>query len=100
MDIAVAGAAVALTLDGSGSCTAARVALAAVAPTPIVAEDAARALVGTRLEPGALERAAAAASAAAHPITDKRGTAAYRRTVVGVLTKRAALVARARAEER
>ncbi len=100
MDIAIAGAAVALTLDGAGTCTAARVALAAVAPTPILAEDAARALVGTRLDPAALDRAAAAATAAARPITDTRGTAAYRRTVAGVLTKRAALIARARAEER
>jgi CO/xanthine dehydrogenase FAD-binding subunit len=100
MDIAVAGAAVALALDGQGVCSAARVALAAVAPTPILVDEAARALVGTKIDQPALERAANAASAAARPITDKRGTAAYRRTVAGVLTRRAALIARARAEER
>jgi carbon-monoxide dehydrogenase medium subunit len=100
MDIAVAGAAVSLTLDATGICTSARVALAAVAPTPILAEEAGRALVGTTLDAPALERAAAAARAAAQPITDKRGTIAYRRTVAGVLTRRAALIAGARARER
>jgi carbon-monoxide dehydrogenase medium subunit len=97
MDIAVAGAAVSVTLDANGVCTAARVAIAAVAPTPLLVADAAHALIGSRLEDEALARAAAAASAAARPIDDKRGTAAYRRTVVGVLTRRAASIAGVRA---
>jgi carbon-monoxide dehydrogenase medium subunit len=100
MDIAVAGAAVSVTLNADGICTAARVALAAVAPTPIVVDDAGRALAGTTLDAPALERAAAAARAAAQPISDKRGTIAYRRTVAGVLTKRAAQIALARARAR
>ena len=100
MDIAVAGAAVSVTLDADGICTAARVALAAVAPTPIVVDDASRALVGTTLDARSLEQAAAAASAAAQPIADKRGTIVYRRTVAGVLTRRAARIALARAKER
>lgn len=100
MDIAVVGAAVSVTLDAQGTCTAARVALGAVAPTPILVDAAARALVETPIDANAAARASAAASAAAQPITDKRGTTAYRRTVAGVLTKRAALLARARAEER
>jgi carbon-monoxide dehydrogenase medium subunit len=99
MDIAVVGAAVSVTLDRNGSCTAARVALAAVAPTPIVVDDASRALVGTMLDARAIEQAAAAASAAARPISDTRGTMAYRRTVAGVLTRRAALIALARAKD-
>lgn len=93
MDIAVVGAAVSVTLDTSGICTAARVALAAVAPTPILVPDAAHALIGTPLDPAALDRAAEAARAAARPIDDKRGTVAYRRQVAGVLTKRAAAIA-------
>jgi CO/xanthine dehydrogenase FAD-binding subunit len=93
MDIAVVGAAVSLTLDSQGVCTAARVALAAVAPTPILVPEAAQALMGSRLDDDALARAAAAASAAARPIDDKRGTVAYRRQIAGVLTKRAAAVA-------
>ena len=93
MDIAVVGSAVSLTLDAHGVCTAARVALAAVAPTPLLVPEAAAALVGSRLDDEALTRAAAAASAAARPIDDKRGTIAYRRQVAGVLTRRAVAIA-------
>ncbi len=100
MDIAVVSAAVSLTLDAQGICTAARVAIGAVAPTPLLVVDAGAALVGSALDAAALERAAAAASAAARPIDDKRGTVSYRRTVVGVLTKRVAAIAAARAQER
>ena len=100
MDIAVVGAAVSLTVDAQGTCTAARVALAAVAPVPILVHEAGRALVGTRLDAAAVARAASAASAATRPIADKRGTIGYRRTVAGVLTRRAALIALARAKER
>jgi len=100
MDIAVAGAAVSVTLDPAGTCTAARVAIGAVAPTALLVPAAARALVGTTLDESALRAAADAAGAAARPIDDKRGTAAYRRTVVGVLTRRAAKIAAARAENR
>jgi carbon-monoxide dehydrogenase medium subunit len=100
MDIAVAGAAVNLTLGPDGACRAARVVLGAVAPTAIAAPAAARALVGSRLEEAALARAAAAASDACIPIDDKRGTAAFRRKLAGVLTRRAARAAAARAAER
>lgn len=98
MDIAVAGAGVSVTLDANGVCTAARVAIAAVAPTALSVPAAERALVGSRLDDGALARAAEAASAAARPIDDKRGTADYRRAIAGVLTKRAAQLAAARAK--
>lgn len=97
MDIAVVGAAVALALDDRGVCTRARVALGAVAPTPLLVEAAAAALVGTRVDAAALEALAAAASAACRPIDDKRGTAAYRIKVAGVLAKRAAAIALSRA---
>ncbi len=97
MDIAVCGAGVALTLDGSGTCTAAKVSIGAVAITALVVPDAGAALVGTQVDDAALEAAADASSALAKPITDKRGTVEYRRKVVGVLTKRAAAIARDRA---
>jgi len=100
MDIAVAGAAVSLTLDAKGVVTAARVALGAVAPTVLRVDAAADALIGSSLDDGALEAAGAAASAAANPIDDKRGTIAYRKHVSGVLTKRAARIAYRRAQER
>ena len=99
MDIAVVGAAVSVTLDASRICLAARVAIGAVAPTALPVPEAASALVGSRLDDAALARAGAAATAAARPIDDKRGTAAYRRRVAGVLTRRAAAIAAGRVRE-
>ncbi|MBV1882822.1 MAG: xanthine dehydrogenase family protein subunit M [Pseudomonadales bacterium] len=97
MDIAVVGAAVSVTIGGDGVCSAARVAIGAVAPTALLVPEAAKALVGTDLNDQALENAGAAASQAASPISDKRGTAEYRIKVVGVLTRRAAAIAKQRA---
>jgi carbon-monoxide dehydrogenase medium subunit len=97
MDIAIAGAAVSVTVDASGVCTAARVAVGAVAPTALLVPGAAAALVGSHLDDDALARAADAARAVARPIDDKRGTVGYRRQVVGVLVKRAAAKAAERA---
>src|SRR6266852_2215848 len=90
MDIAVVCAAVSVTLDAKGVCTGACVAIGAVAPTALLVPEAAKALVGSSLDDASLKRAARAASMAARPIGDKRGTAGYRRTVAGVLTRRAA----------
>src|SRR5262249_10817070 len=99
MDIAVVGVAVSLTLDAGGTCTAARVALGAVAPTVILVKEAADALIGTRLDDAALDKLAKAASAACQPIDDKRGTKEYRIKVAGVLAKRTALQALERARK-
>jgi aerobic carbon-monoxide dehydrogenase medium subunit len=90
MDIAVVGAGVSLTLDEEGICTAARVALGAVAPRVLLVEEAARALIGTKVDDGALKALAAAASAACRPIDDKRGTKEFRIKIAGVLARRAA----------
>ncbi|MFT7685218.1 MAG: CO/xanthine dehydrogenase FAD-binding subunit [Candidatus Azotimanducaceae bacterium] len=98
MDIAVAGAGVSITLNSEGVCIAARVALGAVAPTAILVKAAADALIGTSLDEKALQAAADAASNASSPITDRRGTVEYRRHVVGVLVKRAAVIAADRAK--
>ena len=98
MDIAVVGSGVCLTLDDSGTCTAAKVALGAVAPTVILVPDAASALVGTKVDEAAIEAAGAAATAAATPISDKRGTVEYRKKVAGVLTRRALATALERAK--
>jgi aerobic carbon-monoxide dehydrogenase medium subunit len=97
MDIAVVGCGVSLTLK-DGVCTAARVGLGAVAPTVLLVEDAARALIGSRLDASALDQAAAACSAACRPIDDKRGTIVYRTKVAGVLLKRATAIAAQRAQ--
>jgi len=96
MDIAVVGLGVSLTLE-NGVCTAARVGLGAVAPTVPLVEDAAKALIGSRLDDAALAKAASACSAACRPIDDKRGTIAYRTKVAGVLLKRTTAIAAKRA---
>jgi carbon-monoxide dehydrogenase medium subunit len=98
MDIAVVGSGVCLTLDDSGTCNSARVILGAVGPRIIDCTAAADALIGTRVDDAALEAAGAAASAAATPISDKRGTVEYRKKVAGVLTRRAAKTALERAK--
>jgi len=99
MDIAVVGAGVSLTLDEGGVCLAARVALGAVAATVLLVEEAAAALVGSRLDDKALARLSAAASAACKPIDDKRGTREFRIQVAGVLARRAAEIALERARK-
>ena len=96
MDIAVVSASVNITLE-RGKVKTARVVLGAVAPTAVIVPAAARAIVGTRLEDAALEKMAAACSAACNPIDDKRGTIEYRTKVAGVLGKRAAKLAFQRA---
>ena len=100
MDIAVVGAGVSLTLDAAGVCTAAHVALGAVAPTVLLVPEAGAALVGTKVDEAALAALDAAARAACNPISDKRGTAEYRTKIAGVLARRAAVIAYKRAEER
>jgi len=97
MDIAVAGCGVRLGFDESGTCTAAGVAIGAVAPTAIAVEAAAAALLGTSVDETALAAAGVACSEASSPISDKRGTADYRRKVVAVLCRRAGAIARDRA---
>jgi aerobic carbon-monoxide dehydrogenase medium subunit len=97
MDIAVVGCGVSLTVK-NGICTAARIGLGAVAPTALLVEAAAKALIGSRLDHAALEAAAEACRAACRPIDDKRGTIAYRTKIAGVLLKRTATIAAKRAE--
>ncbi len=100
MDIAVVGAGVNLGLDADGVITDARVALGAVGPTVILAIDAGKSLLGTRLDEATLGKLDAAARAVASPISDKRGTAEFRTKIAGVLARRAAMIAFARAQQR
>lgn len=97
MDIAVVGVGVSLRLDGD-TVTEARVSLGAVAPTVLLVQDCADAIIGTTLDDTALDNLAAAASAACSPINDKRGTIEFRTHVAGVLAKRAAKIAYGRAK--
>ena len=97
MDIAVVGCGAALTLDDSGTVTSAKISLGAVAATVLVVEDAAKAIIGTKLEPEALSALDAACQAACSPIDDKRGTVEYRTKIAGVLGRRAVTIAAERA---
>ena len=97
MDIAVVGVGINVTLDDKGVCTQARVSLGAVAERALLVPEAAAALVGSKIDDAALDRLAAAASAAARPIDDKRGTKEFRIKIAGVLARRAAKIALDRA---
>lgn len=89
MDIAVVGAAASLTLDEEGVCRAARIALGAVAPTVLLVPEAAAALIGSVPDEQRIAVCIDAVRAAARPISDRRGSAEFRRHVVGVLAGRA-----------
>jgi aerobic carbon-monoxide dehydrogenase medium subunit len=97
MDIAVVSAGVNLELDAKGVIKAARVALGAVAPTVLLVKECADAIIGTTLDEAAKIKLMRAASAACKPIDDKRGTIEFRTEVAGVLARRAAETAYARA---
>jgi xanthine dehydrogenase FAD-binding subunit len=98
MDIAVVGAASWVQLNPSGdTIKRARVALAAVGPTPLVLASVADWLAGKPATSETFAAAAALATAAARPINDKRGTVEYRKHLAGVLTKRTLALAVERA---
>lgn len=99
MDIAVAGAGVEVILE-NGKFRSARVALAAVAPTPLYVREAGESLAGSPVDETSIAAAAEIARKSARPITDMRGTADYRSHLCAVLTRRALEAAVARARER
>ena len=87
MDIAMVGVAVLVTPDAGGKkAKDVRIALGAVAPTPIRAKSAEKALRGKAVARALVEEAARRAAAAAKPITDHRASAEYRRWIVEALT--------------
>jgi carbon-monoxide dehydrogenase medium subunit len=88
MDIAVAGVGAWVQLDGEGNVIEARIALAAVAPTPVRAPQAESRLRGERLTPTLIEETASLATRDAKPISDTRGSAEYRLELVRTLTRR------------
>jgi len=88
-DLAIVNAAVRLTTDAGNTCRDVRIALGAVAPTPIRAIEAEAMLEGEKPQEKLLEEAAARASEEIKPISDIRSSAEYRRTLSRVLVERA-----------
>ena len=97
-DYAVSAVAVQLTMN-DGVCTAARIGLTNVNPSPMRAQNAENALIGQRITAELLERVGQAAAAECDPSADLRGTADYKRDLTRVLTKRAIRKAVERAEK-
>ena len=95
-DYATAAAGVILTIE-SGRVASCSIGLTNVADTPLWAEEAARSLVGSSLDPPAIARAVAAAEAITRPASDTRGPARYRTKMAGVMLARAIARARSRA---
>ncbi|MBI4798088.1 MAG: xanthine dehydrogenase family protein subunit M [Desulfarculus sp.] len=88
VDICAVGVAASLSLDGQGRLAHCRLACASVAPTPLRCLEAEEMLSGQAPGDDLLDRAAQAAAAAAKPIDDMRASAAYRRQMVEVLSRR------------
>jgi len=88
IDIAIVNAATRLTIEKK-VCEDVRIALGAVAPTPIYAKGAEMLLKGKKLDGEVIQRAAEAASKEAKPIDDIRASAEYRKKMVAVLVRRA-----------
>ena len=88
-DFALVGVAATVTLDEAGVCTAAAVALTGVGPTPVLARDAAQALVGERPAPVAFEAAGRHVAERVQPDSDLHASSDYRRQLASVLTGRA-----------
>ena len=88
MDLAIIGVAAKIRME-NGICTDAKIALGAVAVTPILAPKAAEALIGKELTDEVIEQAAQAAMDSCSPISDIRASKEYRKAMIGVFTKRA-----------
>lgn len=96
-DYATAAAAVILTMT-QGTVTTCSIGLTNLSETPLWAEDAAKAVIGTSLDAAVVKKAAAAAEAIANPASDNRGPAAYRKKMAGVMVARALQRAKSRAK--
>lgn len=88
-DFAIVSVAVALTLDGEGTCTSARVGVGGVEAVPRRLAEVESALTGQSLGDGVIGQAADQAASLVDPLEDIHGPADYRRKLTGVLIKRA-----------
>jgi CO/xanthine dehydrogenase FAD-binding subunit len=96
-DFAIAGVAATLTVDEAGICTACSIALTGVGPTPVLAREAGRGLVGGKATAEAFAEAGRRVAAALTPDSDLHASSDYRKHLAGVLTRRALTLAAERA---
>jgi aerobic carbon-monoxide dehydrogenase medium subunit len=99
-DFALVGVAATVSLDEAGVCTGSAIALTGVGSTPVVAREAARALVGVKPSAAAFDDVGRRVSAALRPESDLHASRDYRQHVAGVLTRRALARAAERASGR
>jgi carbon-monoxide dehydrogenase medium subunit len=97
-DFAICGAAAVVALDANGRFTGVRLSLCGVAPTPIRAAAAERALEGEAVSPESIDAAAERVAGEVDPTSDVHGSAEYRRKMAVVMSGRALRVAAARAQ--
>jgi carbon-monoxide dehydrogenase medium subunit/6-hydroxypseudooxynicotine dehydrogenase subunit alpha len=97
-DFALGGAAVVVTVDESGSCERAAIALLGAAPTPVRATEAEDMLAGDRIDEQVATAAAERAVADISPTGDIHGSGEYRRDLIQVMVRRALTTAAERAE--
>ena len=95
-DYATAAAAVVLTMAG-GKVASCAIGLTNLHETPLLAQEAARSVIGTSLDDATLKKAAAAAEAIMAPAADARGPVEYRKHVGGIMVTRALTRAAGRA---
>jgi len=95
-DYAIAAAAIMVEISG-GKCKTADIALTNVGPTPLFAEKAGKALIGSGLDKTAIDAAVKAAIDVADPSADIRGPVEYRKSVLGVMVRRGIEAAKSRA---
>jgi carbon-monoxide dehydrogenase medium subunit len=98
MDIAIVSACALVGVGPGGCCTDLRLALGAVAPTPLLVEGTADLALGRRCDTGLLDDLTRAATNACRPISDIRASSDYRREMVGALTRAVVLEAWQQAE--
>jgi len=88
-DFATVAVAVQLTLDGAGAVQRAGIGLTNVGPRPVKAQKAEDFLKGKKLDAATITQAAQLAADDAHPSSDLRGPADYKKALVKELTRRA-----------
>ena len=88
MEVALVSVCIAIQLDEKDVCSKTRIALGAVAPTPMRAKKAEATLTAKKITPALIKETAERAIKEIAPITDIRASAGYRTKMTGALIER------------